>query len=145
MSRLTLEQAQIIIRETLAKGRATNSRPLTVSVLDAGGHLKAFASEDQSSLLRPEIATGKAFGALIFGTGTRVLANLANERPYFFQAITTLAGGKAVPMPGGLTIRQDRQVIGAVGVSGDTPERDEECGLAGIEAAGLKGDTGPRS
>lgn len=144
MAQLSLDEALTIIQAALSKGRETNARPLTVAVLDAGGHLKAFASEDQSSLLRPEIAVGKAYGALIFGTGTRLLAQLALDRPHFFQAICTLAGGKAVPMPGGLTIRKEREVIGAVGVSGDTPEHDEEYALAGVLSAGLKGDTGPR-
>ncbi len=144
MARLTLEQAQTIVTTALAKARETNSRPMTVAVLDEGGRLKAFASEDKSSLLRPEIAAGKAYGALIFGTGTRLLASLSTDKPNFFTAISGLAGGRAVPVPGGVIIRFEKETIGAVGISGDTSERDEECAIAGIEAAGCKGDPGPK-
>jgi uncharacterized protein GlcG (DUF336 family) len=143
MSILTLAQASIIVDTALQKGRALNLAPLTVAVLDAGGHIKAVKREDNSSLLRPEIALGKAWGALGLGFGGRELARRAARSPAFFAALADLSGGRMVPVPGGVLIRDEAgAILGAVGVSGDTSEKDEHCAVAGILAAGLWPDTG---
>jgi uncharacterized protein GlcG (DUF336 family) len=143
---LTLAQATTIVQVALAKGRETSCAPLAVAVLDAGGHLKAFAREDGAGILRPQIATGKAWGALGMGFGTRNFAKRIAEQPSapsFFAALATMSEGRVVPVPGGVLIRDaGRAVIGAVGISGDTSDKDEACALAGIAAAGLVGDTG---
>jgi uncharacterized protein GlcG (DUF336 family) len=118
-------------------------KPLTVVVLDAGGHVVAAEREDGSSNLRFEIAFGKANAALAMGLGTRALMKRAEQQPYFVQAMNGLAGGRFVPVPGGVLIRgDDGASIGAVGISGDTSDNDEICALAGIAAAGLTGDPG---
>jgi uncharacterized protein GlcG (DUF336 family) len=140
---LTLAQAEAIADAALAKGRALGLLPLCVVVLDAGGHLKVAKREDGASLLRPEIATGKAFGALAMGFGTRELARRAQAMPGFTNALSDLAGGKAVPVPGGVLVRDGAMtLLGAVGISGDASAKDEEAAVAGIEAAGLVADTG---
>lgn len=143
MTALTLDQASVIVDTALAKGREMAFAPLTVAVLDAGGRLKALKREDGSSLLRPEIAMGKAMGCLGFGFGGREMKRRADKMPAFFNALSDIAGGMVVPVPGGVLIRDEAgEIIGAVGVTGDVSENDEICAVAGIEAAGLKADTG---
>jgi len=143
MTKLTLEQAMKICEQTLATGREIDCKPLAVAVLDDGGHLKAFMREDNASIMRFEIATGKAWGALGVGMGTRALANMAAERPAFVNSLVGASAGRLIPVPGGVLIRDgDGEIVGAVGVTGDTSDRDEECALAGIEATGLGADTG---
>ena len=146
MSGLKLEQAKTIIREALDEGRRTDCAPLTVAVLDAGGHLKSFAREDGSGILRPEIASGKAWGALGMGFGSRTLlerAQSSKKSQIFFTALASVSDGRVVPVPGGVLIRdQDGEIVGAAGISGDTSEKDEACAIAGIEAAGLNADPG---
>jgi uncharacterized protein GlcG (DUF336 family) len=143
MSSLTLAQASTIVDVALKTGRDANFQPLTVAVLDAGGHLVAFKREDKSGLLRFDIAFGKAWGALGMGFGGRTLAGRAPKSQLFFTTLAAASGGRFVPVIGGILIRDAAgDVIGAVGISGDASENDEKCGLAGIEAAGLKADPG---
>jgi uncharacterized protein GlcG (DUF336 family) len=143
MTTLTLDQASIIIDKALEKGRQLNLHPLTVVVLDAGGQLKAMKREDRSSLLRPEIALGKAWGTLGMGFGGREFARRAAANPVFLQALMAASGGRIVPVPGGVLIRDDAgEIVGAVGISGDTSDKDEICAMHGIESAGLTPDTG---
>ena len=146
MARLTLGQATKIVEAALGKGRAMGLQPLTVAVLDDGGHLKAFAREDGSGIMRPQIATGKAWGALGMGFGSRALAARIAQggAPLaFFDALNAMSGGRVVPAPGGVLIRGAQgEIDGAVGISGDTSEKDEACAVAGIESAGYRADTG---
>lgn len=146
MAELTLKQSKLIVREALAVGRRGDLAPLTVAVLDAGGHLKCFAREDGSGILRGDIATAKAWGALGMGFGSRTLHQraMASEKSrMFFTALSGVSDGRVVPVPGGVLIRDAAgEISGAVGISGDTSEEDEACAIAGIEAAGLKADPG---
>ena len=140
---LTLAQAEAITAAARAKGRELNLQPLTVVVLDAGGQVKSAQREDGSSLLRPEIALGKAFGALALGLGGRELARRAQSMQGFMNALSDIAGGRAVPVQGGvLCCDAGGTVLGAVGISGDVSANDEICAVAGIQAAGLRPDTG---
>lgn len=140
---LTLAQASTIVDATLKKGREAKFAPLTVAVLDAGGHLTAFKREDRSGILRFDIAFGKAWGALGMGFGSRTIFERANTQGMFYTALTAASGGRLVTNPGGILIRDNAgEVIGAVGISGDTSDNDEIAGIAGIEAAGLKADPG---
>ncbi len=136
MLTLTLTQAQTIIDQTFKKGREKNMRPLTVAVLDARGCLIAYAMED-GGLLREVVAKGKAYGALGLGRSSRAIEQLAKDRPHFINAIIEASGGRLVPVPGGVLIKQGAAIIGAVGVSGDTSDNDEAAAVAGIQAAGL--------
>jgi uncharacterized protein GlcG (DUF336 family) len=143
MSALTLEQASTIVDGALKKGRETKCAPLTVAVLDAGGHLVAFKREDRSGIMRFDIAFGKAWGALGMGFPSRALGERAEKHPVFFQAIAAISQGRFVPAAGGVLIRDGAgDIIGAVGISGDSSDKDESCAVAGIAAAGLKADTG---
>lgn len=139
---LSLTQALTIIEAALAKGHELKFAPLTVAVLDAGGHLVALQREDNSGILRVEIASGKAWGALGMGIGSRELGERAGKVPHFFNALMAASHGRVVPVPGGVLVRDASGIIGAVGISGDTSDNDEICALAGIAAAGLTGQTG---
>jgi uncharacterized protein GlcG (DUF336 family) len=143
MADLTLDVARKILDVALAKGVEKKLKPLVVAVLDARGCVKASAAQDGTSLLRGEIAHGKAYGALAMGMGSRALFQRAQEQAYFVSAVNTLAQGRMVPVPGGVMILDDNgALLGAVGVSGDTSDNDEICAVAGIEAAGLKANAG---
>ena len=138
MSNISLEQANVILAGALKEGGALGLKPISIAVLDSGGHLVAFAREDGSSNLRPQIATAKASGALALGVSSRTIAEMAIERPTFVSAAAGLNPTGIVPAAGGVLIRNaDGQIIGAVGVTGDTSDNDEKCALAGIAAAGL--------
>ncbi len=136
---ITLEQAQTMIRETFAKGATLGLKPLSVVVLDAGGHPIAFERQDGASPGRFEIARGKAYGAVMMGLPGSALKARAEEQAYFVAALNGAFGGKVVPVPGGILVKDGDRVIGAVGVTGDTSDNDAAAGLAGIEAAGLSG------
>jgi uncharacterized protein GlcG (DUF336 family) len=143
MADLTLDVARKILDMALAKGVEKKLKPLVVTVLDARGCVKISAAQDGTSLLRSEIAHGKAYGALAMGMGSRALFQRAQEQAYFVSAVNALAQGRMVPVPGGVLILDDNgTLLGAVGVSGDTSDNDEICALAGIEAAGLKANAG---
>ncbi|MGI4767938.1 MAG: GlcG/HbpS family heme-binding protein [Janthinobacterium lividum] len=142
MSLLSLDHARTILETALKTGADKQLKPLAVVVLDARGALKGFAAQDGTSLKRGEIARGKADGALAMGLGSRALAKMAAERPAFVAAATHAVGGSLIPVPGGVLILDGGAVIGAVGISGDLSDNDELCAVAGIEAAGLKADTG---
>jgi len=140
---LTLAQAKTIVEHTLAAQAKNKFKPMAVVVLGSAGTIKASESQDGTSLLRPKIAHGKAYGAISMGVGSRVLFERAKQEPFFVQSVNTLCDGALVPVPGGLLVRdKDGNVMGAVGVTGDLSDNDETCAIAGIEAAGLVADTG---
>lgn len=143
MTALTLEIASVIVDATLLAGRKRKAHPLTVVVLDAGGHMVALKRSDNSGILRCEIAFGKAWGALGMGLPSRTLFDRAAANPNFFSALAAASGGRVVPNPGGVLLRGIAgTILGAVGVSGDTADIDEECAMAGIAESGLTGDNG---
>jgi uncharacterized protein GlcG (DUF336 family) len=146
MAGITLGQASAIVDAALRKARELECAPLAIAVLDDGGHLKAFAREDGAGIVRPQIAMGKAWGALGMGMGSRAFARRVAEQPQqraFFDALNAMSGGRVVPAAGGVLIKDGQGVVvGAVGISGDVSDKDEACALAGIEAARLTGDTG---
>jgi uncharacterized protein GlcG (DUF336 family) len=142
MAELTLDVARKILDAALAKAVEKKLKPLAITILDARGCVKIAAAQDGTSLLRNEIAHGKAFGALALGMGSRALFQRAQEQAYFINAVNTLAQGRLVPVPGGVLIQDGTTLLGAIGVSGDTSDNDEACAVAGIEAAGLKANAG---
>ena len=136
---ITLAQAEAVADVTLGRGREMGAAPLTVAVLDAGGHLVALKRADGSGILRPEIAVAKAYGALGMGLSSRELGRRAEKQPAFFAALTSVAGGRLAPAAGGVLIYSEQGVlVGAVGVSGDLSDLDEACAIAGVLAAGLR-------
>ena len=142
MAELTLDVARKILDAALAKGVEKKLKPLVVTILDARGCTKLTAAQDGTSLMRAEIAQGKAYGALAMGMGSRALFQRAQEQAFFINAVNTLAQGRLVPVPGGVLIQSEGALLGAVGISGDTSDNDEACAIAGIEAAGLKANPG---
>src|SRR6185295_3917611 len=126
------------VSAALKEGRSLGLKPLSVVVLDAGGHMVAFAREDNSSNLRPQIATAKASGALALGVSSRVIGEMAIDRPTFINAAAGLNPDGIVPAAGGILVRSgEGEIIGAVGVTGDLSDNDEKAALAGVAAAGL--------
>ena len=138
MSVLDLETARSIIAGARAHGSSAGFKPLTVVVLDSGGHVVAVEREDGASMKRFEIGFGKAYGALSLGMGSRSIMARAEQQAYFIGAVTAAVGGTLVPVPGGVLVRDEGgDLVGAVGVTGDTSDNDEAAAVAGIEAAGL--------
>jgi uncharacterized protein GlcG (DUF336 family) len=135
---ITLDQAQQIATGTIARGRELGAAPLTVAVLDPGGHLVVLHREDNSGILRPQIATAKAWGALGMGLSSRELGRRAELVPHFFAALSVASEGRMAPVPGGVLIRGAGVLIGAVGVSGDTSDMDEACAIAAVLRIGLQ-------
>ena len=143
MSALTLKLASQLASHALNAGRTIAAAPLTIAVLDSGGHLITLQREDGASLLRPHIAIGKAWGAIALGKGSRLLALDAQQRPAFIAALNSLGQGSVVPAPGGVLIRDHGgAVLGAIGISGDTSDIDEQCAITAIEGVGLRADAG---
>src|SRR5471032_2403807 len=142
MTELTLDVARKILDAALAKAVEEKFKPLVITVLDVRGAVKVTAAQDGTSLMRAEIAHGKAYGALAMGIGSRALFQRAQEQAYFVSAMNTLAQGRMVPVPGGVLIQDGGVLLGAIGISGDTSDNDEACAIAGIEAAGLKANAG---
>ena len=142
MAELTLDVARKILDAALAKAIEKKLKPLVITILDVRGAVKLTAAQDGTSLMRAEIAHGKAYGALALGMGSRALFQRAQEQAYFIDAVNTMAKGALVPVPGGVLIMDGTTLLGAVGVSGDTSDNDEACAVAGIQAAALKANAG---
>ena len=138
MNRITLDQANTIISAAFSHGRSIGAKPLSVVVVDPGGHVIAFQRQDGASSLRLKVATAKAAGALAVGVSSRKIAEMAVERPQFVGALANLADSGILPAAGGvIVVNQQAEPLGAVGITGDTSDNDEACALAGIAAAAL--------
>jgi uncharacterized protein GlcG (DUF336 family) len=138
MTSITLDQANIIIAAALAKGAQLGLKPLSIAVVDAGGHLISFQRQEGASTLRPQIAIAKASGALGLGISSRKIAEMAAERPTFLASLGGIAPYGVVPAAGGVSVVDPSGTsIGAVGITGDTSDNDEACALGGVAAAGL--------
>jgi uncharacterized protein GlcG (DUF336 family) len=141
MAQLPLVKAQVALSAALEYARKHALAPMTVAILDARGVLKVFAAEDATPLRRADIAIGKAYGALAMGAGSRSLQKRAEQQPSFIAAATQAVGGSLIPVPGGVLIRgDDKEIIGAIGVTGDKSDNDEATALAGLAAANLAAD-----
>jgi uncharacterized protein GlcG (DUF336 family) len=141
MSTLSLAQANQIIAKALEKAREMKIKPVSVVVLDDGGHLKAMQREDGASMFRFDVATGKAWAAVAMGASSRALAGRAKENPNFFITLAATAHGKFLPQTGGVLIRDaNGAIVGAAGASGGTGDEDEAVCAHGIEQAGFVAD-----
>jgi uncharacterized protein GlcG (DUF336 family) len=143
MTTLTLADARTITAAALAEGAEWGLQPLSVIVLDAGGHVKSFERQDGASCMRFHVAHGKAFGAIGLGVGSRALLARAEQQPVFVAAVNGAFDGALVPVPGGVLMRDaDGELVGAVGVSGDSSDNDEVAAVAGVIAAGFVAEAG---
>jgi len=141
MSIVTLAQAEQIIDAIFKRGAELNLRPLSVIVVEPGCKVKAFKKEDGSSMIRFEMAFGKAYASLAMGRSSSLVRVRAGEKPTFMRYLLSATEDQIFPEGGGMQIRNaDGAVIGAVGVTGDTEDQDEELAAHGIRAAGLKTD-----
>ena len=135
---LPLATGEAIADEVLRLGREEGMHPLTVVVLDGGGHVVVLKREDGSGIMRADIATGKAWGALGMGIPSRLIRDRLGDRPSFQNALAVASDGRLIPVPGGVLINDaEGRTIGAVGVSGDTSDKDEYCAIQAVAAAGL--------
>lgn len=143
MQQLDLLTATDLASRAIRLARQAGFKPMAAAVLDTAGHPLAVLRDEHASFLRPQIATGKARGCLGMGFGGRELARRAQAMPAFFDAINSLTGGEVIPVAGGVLIRNAQgQLIGAIGISGDTSDNDERCAVQAIEQVGLIADTG---
>ena len=141
MSEVTLDQSDRIINAIITRASELDCRPVSVVVTDPGARVKAFKKEDGSAMMRFEMALGKAYAALALGRSSSLVRVRTEQRPLFMNYLINASEGRIFPEGGGMLIRDARcEVIGAVGVTGDTQERDEELAAHGIRAAGLKTD-----
>jgi uncharacterized protein GlcG (DUF336 family) len=141
MTAITLDQADRLIDAVLRRAVELDCRPLSVIVVEPGCKVKAFKKEDGSSMIRFEMAYGKAYAALAMGRSSRLVKVRAEEKPIFMRYLISASDEQIFPEGGGLQIRNaEGEVIGAVGVTGETEERDEELAAHGIRAVGLKTD-----
>jgi uncharacterized protein GlcG (DUF336 family) len=141
MTAITLAQADRLIDAVLKRGAELDCRPLAVIVVEPGCKVKAFKKEDGASMIRFEMAYGKAYAALAMGRASRLVKVRAEQKPIFMRYLISASGEQIFPEGGGLQIRDAAgEVIGAVGVTGDSEERDEELAVHGIHAVGFKTD-----
>ena len=141
MASIKLEQANRIIETILKRGAELNCRPLSVVIVEPGCKVKAFQKEDGSSMIRFEMAFGKAYASLALGRNSKLVRVRNEEKPIFMRYLIAASDDQIFPEGGGMLIRdQDGEVIGAVGVTGDTEDRDEELAAHGIRSIGLKTD-----
>jgi uncharacterized protein GlcG (DUF336 family) len=139
MNRINLDQANRIIAEAFRKGAELKLKPLSVVVLDPGGHTIAFQRQDGASTMRFQIAAAKASGALAIGMSSRRIGEMAADRPSFVASLGPIAPHGVIPAAGGVIVVDGAgEIMGAVGITGDTSDNDEACALAGIAATGLK-------
>jgi uncharacterized protein GlcG (DUF336 family) len=138
---ISLEQANRMITAIFSRARELNCRPMSVIVVEPGAKVKAFQKEDDSAMMRFEMAFGKAYAALALGRSSSLVRMRAEDRPLFMQYLIRASDDQIFPEGGGMLVRDSNgELLGAVGVTGDTQERDEELAAHGIRAAGLKTD-----
>jgi uncharacterized protein GlcG (DUF336 family) len=141
--RLTLEAAERIATAALAESHRTGSDPVTVVVLDGGGHVKLVKREDGCPFLIAGVAHGKAYGAIGLGRPSSVLAHFGLAVPNLMPALAAMTGGQVIPAPGGVLIRDTAgELLGSVGVSGGAADHDEKAAVAGVRAAGYEPEPG---
>jgi uncharacterized protein GlcG (DUF336 family) len=138
---ITLDEANRIIAAILKRGAELDCRPLSVVVVEPGCVVKAFQKEDGSSMIRFEMAYGKAYASLALGRNSKLVRVRNEEKPIFMRYLIAASDDRIFPEGGGMLIRNERgDVLGAVGVTGDTEDRDEELAAHGIRAVGFKTD-----
>jgi uncharacterized protein GlcG (DUF336 family) len=137
MSGLNQAKCRKIMRAAFAKGKELELQPLSVVVLDDGGNVIGFERQDGAAPGRFKIADGKACAAVMMGVPSSKMMERAEKQAYFVNALNGVYGGRFVPVPGGVLIKDKKGTIfGAVGVTGDTSDNDVLAAIAGIEAAG---------
>ena len=143
LTTISLAKANKIIKTAFATAESMKLNPLGICVYDAGGNLKAFQLQDGASIGRFAIASGKVRGALATGKGSRWMNAQAESRPHFLAGLASVVEGGVVPVAGGVLARDKKgDIVGAVGISGDTSDNDEACAVAAIEACGFVADIG---
>ena len=141
MRAISLAQTNTMIEAALAAAAERGLKPLAVIVLDAGGRVKAFQKQDGAALLRFEISYGKAFAALGMGRSSKLVLQKYRDKPKFIDNLEQLSDGP-IFLEGGaqLILDEHGEVVGAIGITGDSNEMDDEVAMVGIRAAGFHVD-----
>lgn len=129
---ITLQEAKKII--LAAEEKATQiGQPMNIAVVDAGGNLVAHVRMDNAWIGSIDISMHKAFTARAFDVATRDLAALAQPGQEFY-GIQNSNHGRVMIFAGGIPLKKDDQVVGAIGVSGGSGEQDHAVAQAGVKA-----------
>ena len=134
---ISLSEAQAIVTAAISIARNKKSSPLSIALLDSGGHLKAFACEDGAGIHRGKIAEGKANAALGMGFGTGQFYSLIENKvlpEMFAVCINGATQGQFIPLPGGVLIVENGHIVGALGISGDSSKLDESVAVSAIQS-----------
>lgn len=141
MADISLTKSRKLIATIFKTGVEMGLKPLSVIVLDAGGNVKAFERQDGAAPGRFAIAQGKAYGTIMLGMGGTAQMARAEAQAYFMEAVNGAYGGKVIPVPGGVLLKNPKgDIVGAVGVTGDTSDNDLVAAMVGIEAVSLVGE-----
>jgi uncharacterized protein GlcG (DUF336 family) len=119
-----------------ALGRERGWR-LSVAVLDAGGHVVQVSRMDGCNFLSPDIARGKAYGAVAWKVPSAELANRFSGNAGAASGMVGISGQRIVPVQGALPVFDGPRCVGAIGVSGARSNEDEDAARAAIQAAGF--------
>ena len=129
---LSLDQAGAIIKAAVEKSKEINTK-MDIAIVDAGGNLKAFARMDGAWLGSIDIAQKKARTARYFDMNTGDIGKLSQPGGPLYNI--EHSNGGLITFPGGIPLKAaDGTIIGAIGVSGDTVEKDHEVAAAGAAA-----------
>lgn len=143
MKTIELDEANRLIAAAIRLAREHGHQPLTFCVVDRAGHLVSAQRENNSSTFRFEIAFGKAWTAIALGHSTRFIEDrMTKNRPHFVDSLAAASGGRFIPALGGVLIRAraDGELLGAIGITGDSGENDELVAVQAIEQCGWQAD-----
>ena len=134
---IKLEKALSIANDCISIAREQNAKPIAVVVLDKHGNTIVSLKEDDASFFRVEVAKGKAWGCVAMGESSRGLAEKAKSNPAFVNGLTVTSKGRILPNPGAVPIKENNNIIGSVGISGDKGENDEKICIEAVKKNGL--------
>lgn len=129
MESISLEDARRVVAAAEKKAEEIG-QPMDIAVVDAGGNLKTHIRMDGAFIGSINISINKAYTAIAFQTETKDLAPLSQSGQPLF-GLSDAAGGRIVVFAGGIPLRRNGEVVGAIGVSTGTVEQDQEVAEAG--------------
>jgi uncharacterized protein GlcG (DUF336 family) len=143
MKTIDLETANRLIATAIRIARRHGHLPITCCVVDRGGHMVSAQREDNSSTFRFEIAYGKAWTCMALGHSTRFIEDtMTKNRPHFVDSLAAASNGRFIPALGGVLIRaqESGDLLGALGITGDSGENDEAVAVEAVQECGFKVD-----
>ena len=129
---MTMDKAQLILEAAIEKAKKIG-QPMNIAIVDAGTNLTAFMRMDGAWLGSIDIAINKAFTAKAFDISTLELGRNSQPGDQFF-GIHVSNRGRVMVFAGGIPIKVNGQIVGAVGVSGGSGEQDQAVAEAAVAA-----------